>query len=67
MDGKETAVGVLDIDCQTAGVWSHEDREGLIMITQWLMASDGVVDWGTVNIHAGREKDGQHSITDTIH
>lgn len=42
------ALGVLDIDCQSANSWSDEDEEGLGKIVLWLMSPDGVVDWASV-------------------
>lgn len=42
------ALGVLDVDCQSANSWSDEDEEGLGKIVCWLMSPDGVVDWASV-------------------
>jgi L-methionine (R)-S-oxide reductase len=44
-NGEDIAVGVLDIDCQKAGVWNEDDREGLESIVSWLTGSEGTVDW----------------------
>lgn len=42
--GKGPAVGVLDIDCQAAGVWTEADERGLARIVE-LVSSPGVIDW----------------------
>ncbi|KAK9893995.1 hypothetical protein P389DRAFT_102008 [Cystobasidium minutum MCA 4210] len=45
---RSIAIGVLDIDCQSANSWSREDEEGLEKIVSWLMTPEGVVDWQSV-------------------
>ena len=38
-------IGVLDLDCQKAGVWTSADQTGLESIARWLAGKDGPVDW----------------------
>lgn len=40
-------VGVLDLDCQKANVWTDEDKLGLERIASWLAGKDGPIDWQT--------------------
>jgi L-methionine (R)-S-oxide reductase len=44
-DQPDICLGVLDIDCQSANVWSEEDEYGLQSVIDWLMDPAGVVDW----------------------
>lgn len=43
---KGVAIGVLDIDCQSANVWTQEDIDGLQSIVDWLSGPSSAVEWG---------------------